>query len=294
MRSRTSRCENDVVDDQGLVDALDEVWRSIDELGATLTEAEWKSPSELPGWSVQDNVVHLAAVEAMSMHHPWDDLDDPPDGEHVKNDFGVLNERAVHSRRSWRGADALAEFHALTRERIDALRALDADGFGAESWTPQGPGTVRTLLPFRIFDSYAHEQDIRRPLGKPGGTGTRAAAQAVEMGLAAMPFVVGKKAGARDGSTVVFRLTAPLPRDVAIEVVDARARRCEDVLSDVLDRDDGHDRDGVVRITMSSAMFERLASGRVTGTAALTAGDVTLEGDETLGTRVVNEMNYLF
>ena len=212
------------MEDQELVDALDEVWRSIDAFGATLTEAEWKAPSALPGWSVQDNLVHLSAIEAMSMGRAWADLDAAPGGEHVKNDIGATNEQAVHSRRSWSGADALAEFHALTRERIDGLRALDADGFGAESWTPQGPGTVRTLLPFRIFDSYAHEQDMRSAVGKPGGTGSRAAAQAVELGIGAMPFVVGKKAAAPDGSTLVFSLTEPLPRAVGIEVVDGRAR----------------------------------------------------------------------
>jgi uncharacterized protein (TIGR03083 family) len=282
MRSPPSRCETDVVEDQELVDALDEVWRSIEDFGATLGEDEWKSPSQLPGWSVQDNLVHLAAIEAMSMGRAWTDLPDPPGGGHVVNDLGVANERAVHSRRSWSGAEALAEFHALTRERIVGLRALDADGFGADSWTPSGPGTVRTLLPFRIFDSYAHEQDMRLAAGRPGGTGTRAAAQAVDMGVAAMPFVVGKKAGAPEGSTVVFSITGPVPRDVAIQVVDGRARITGPVATPG------------VRITLGSATFERLGSGRRDGDEAIDAGAVTLSGDPDLGRRVVREMNYLF
>jgi uncharacterized protein (TIGR03083 family) len=271
------------MEDHELVDALDEVWRSIDAFGATLTEAEWKTPTELPGWSVQDNLVHLAAIESMSMGRPWTGLDDPPAAAHMKNDLGIDNEKAVHSRRSWSGAEALAEFHALTRERIDGLRGLDRAGFDAESWTPQGPGTVRTLLPFRIFDSYAHEQDMRRAVDKPGGTATRAAAQAVEMGLGAMPFVVGKKAGVPDGSTVVFTLTDPLPRVLAIEVIGGRARP----------RDDAPPTPTVV-ISMGSALFERLGSGRVAGADALATGDVTIIGDAELGRRVVTEMNYLF
>ncbi|HEX5587745.1 MAG TPA: maleylpyruvate isomerase family mycothiol-dependent enzyme [Acidimicrobiia bacterium] len=271
------------MDDQELVDTLDEVWRSIDALGATLTEAEWKAPSELPGWSVQDNVVHLSSIESMLLGRPWKGLDAAPEAEHVKNDMGADNEKAVHSRRSWSGADALAEFHALTRERIERLRALDTAGFDADSWTPQGPGTVRTLLPFRIFDSYAHEQDMRRALDRPGGTDTRAAAQAVEMGIGAMPFVVGKKAGAPDGSTVVFSIAAPLADDVAIEVVDGRARRC----------DPGVDAP-TVRLAMSAATFERLGSGRISGAACLERGDVVLDGDDELGRRVLASMNYLF
>src|SRR5262249_51751219 len=61
--------------DRALVDDLEDVWHSIAELGATLSESEWKTPSELPGWTVQDNVVHLSAVEAMSMGRPWRGLD---------------------------------------------------------------------------------------------------------------------------------------------------------------------------------------------------------------------------
>jgi uncharacterized protein (TIGR03083 family) len=268
--------------DQELVDALDEVWRSIEVLGDSLTEDEWKSPSQLPGWSVQDNLVHLSAIEAMSMGRTWRGLPDAPPGTHVKNDFGAANERAVHSRRSWSGAAALEEFRALTRERIAGLRALDADGFAAESWTPSGPGTVRTLLPFRIFDSYAHEQDMRLAVAKPGGTASRAAAQAVDMGVAAMPFVVGKKAAAPDGSTLVFSLTGPLPRVVGIEVVEGRAR-----LAEPLDTPD-------VRITAGSDTFERLGSGRLDGDEAIASGAVRLDGDVDLGLRVVHEMNYLF
>jgi uncharacterized protein (TIGR03083 family) len=269
-------------EDRQLVDALDDVWRSIETFGATLTEAEWKAPSQLPGWTVQDNLVHLSAIEAMSMGKAWDDLPDAPGGTHVLNDVGATNERAVHSRRSSTGADALSEFHALTRERVEALRALDADGFGADSWTPMGPGTVRTLLPYRIFDSYAHEQDMRLAVGKPGGTASPAAARAVDMGIGAMPFVVGKKAAAPDGSTLVFSLTQPVPRAVGIEVVGGRARLCQPA--------DAPD----VRITMDSATFERLGSGRCDGDEAIRSGVVTIDGDLDLARRVVREMNYMF
>ncbi len=271
------------MEDQELVDVLEEVWRSIDELGATLTEDEWKTPTELPGWTVQDNLVHLSAIEAMSLGRPWRDVPDAPAADHVKNDFGRHNENMVHSRRGWSGADALAEFRALTHERIEGLRALDAAGFGADSWTPQGPGTVRTLLPFRIFDSYAHEQDMRRALGRPGDTGSRAARHTLDTMATAMPFVVGKKAAAPDGSTVVFSLTEPLARTVAIEVVDGRARPM-----------DAAPAEPTVRITMGTETFERVGCGRVDPATALAGGAVTFDGDEAVGRRVVAEMNYMF
>jgi uncharacterized protein (TIGR03083 family) len=271
------------MDDQELVDTLDEVWRSIDGLGATLTEEEWKRPTELPGWSVQDNLVHLSAIESMSLGRPWKDLDEPPPSPHVRNDIGRHNEAAVHSRRSWSGADALAEFRALTGERIAGLRVLDDAGFGADSWTPQGPGTVRTLLPFRIFDSYAHEQDMRRAVGRPGGAESRAAALTLDTMAGAMPFVIGKKAGAPDGSTVVFTLSGPHAFELPIEVVEGRARRAGSLPVAP-----------TVGLVMGTATFERLGCGRIDPAATLAAGDVAIEGDEALGRRIVAEMNYMF
>jgi len=271
------------MDDQELVHTLDDVWRSIDELGASLTEDDWKQPTELPGWSVQDNLVHISAIESMSLGRPWRELPPAPEGEHVKNDFGRHNEAQVHSRRGWTGAEALDEFRALTRERIDGLRALDTAGFDAESWTPQGPGTVRTLLPFRIFDSFAHEQDMRRAVGKPGGTASPAAQLTLDTMATAMPFVVGKKVGAPEGSTVVFSLTEPLARELAIQVADGRAKLL-DATPDA----------PTTRLTMSTITFERLGCGRVDLEGVMAAGDVSIAGDEALGRRVVGEMNYMF
>ena len=48
---------------QQLVDMMEHVWRSIGELCDGLTEAEWKTPTDCPGWSVQDQVSHLAGSE---------------------------------------------------------------------------------------------------------------------------------------------------------------------------------------------------------------------------------------
>src|SRR6187551_853603 len=129
-----------------LVDMLEHVWRTMAELGAGLDETEWKAPSECPGWSVQDNLVHITALEKFSMGDPLPSQDVHDDLPHVKNDIGRSNERWIESRRAWTGADALAEFVATTDARIAGLRELDDAGFAADSWTPMGPGTVAALL----------------------------------------------------------------------------------------------------------------------------------------------------
>jgi uncharacterized protein (TIGR03083 family) len=269
-------------DDLDLVGLLDDVWTSIEQVGGVLDETDWKKSTELPGWTVQDNLVHISAVESMSLGRPWQDHE-AADLTNVRNDIGRSNENAVDARRTWTGADCLTEFRSLTRERIDQLRGLDEDGFGADSWTPRGPGTVRTLLPFRIFDSWVHEQDMRRAVGHEGDLDSRAARNVLGQIADAMPFVVGKKVAPPDGSTVVFSIGGAVPLEIGIRVAGGRAARVDPVPADP-----------AAFLGMSSVTFERLACGRVAPDAAIGAGDVRFDGDKELGRRVVAEMNYLF
>ncbi len=234
-------------DDQRLVDALDEEWKSIDELCAGLSEAEWKTETECPGWSVQDNVAHIIGIESVIMGRPPPDHT-APDLPHVKNDIGKSNEVWVDARRARTGPEVLDEFREVTGERIATLRAMTDEGFSAETWTPAGPGTVRDLLPFRIFDSWAHEQDMRRALGRPGHLDGPAAELALGRLTGALPFVVGKKVKPPDGATVVFDWdghTTPITMDAG------RAKPM-----------DAAPADPTVRLAMDTDTLVRLGMGR--------------------------------
>ena len=46
------------------IDKLALCFASLSELGAQLTEAQWKLQSDCPGWSVQDNLSHIVAYES--------------------------------------------------------------------------------------------------------------------------------------------------------------------------------------------------------------------------------------
>jgi uncharacterized protein (TIGR03083 family) len=265
--------------DQQLVDTLEEVWRSIDALGSTLSEAQWKTETECPGWTVQDNVAHVVGLEARLAGRP-DPEHDVPDLPHIKNDIGRSNEIAVDLRRSRSGAEVLDEFREVTAERIAALRAMTDDDFAAESWTPAGPGTVRDLLPFRIFDSWAHEQDIRRALALPGDLEGRPAELSVGRIVGALPYVVGKKVKPPDGTTVAFAWDS---RTTDLVMEGGRANP--------LDTAPG---EPDVRLTMGVDTLIRLGLGRGDPAEILAAGAVTIAGDKELGRRIVHEMNFLF
>jgi uncharacterized protein (TIGR03083 family) len=268
--------------DATLVDNLAHVWGSIATLGRGLNEDQWKTPTEVPGWSVQDNLVHVSALEWRLLGRP-----DPehaiPDGiQHVRNDFGRTNEIFVDSRRGRPGADCLAEFEDVTRERLAQLRGFGPDDFGAESWTPVGSGTVRDLLPFRVFDAWVHEQDMRRAVAVPGDLEGPVADAAMTRIVGTMPFVVGKKVGPPDGTTVLFELGAPLAGRYAVGV-EGRAR--------LLDEEPAVP---TTRIITDGETFARVACGRVEPAAALGDGRVDVAGDDELGRRVVDSLNFLF
>lgn len=268
--------------DHELVARLDEAWRSVADLGADLGEADWKTPTEVPGWSVQDNLAHLTDIEARLLGRPAPDHAVPDELPHVKNDAGRANELFVDARRAWTGAEVLAEFVEVTDGRLAQLRAPDHD-FGAESWTPVGPATVRDLLPFRIFDTWVHEQDMRQATGRPGHREGPVAEAAMERVFAPIPYIVGKKAAAPEGATVVFALSGALARDVAIGVEGGRARVLDDTPAAP-----------TVRIVTDTATFERLATGRLDPGAVLDDGRVRLEGDDALGRTIVEQLNFLF
>lgn len=270
-------------EDRALVDQLEEVWHRIAAFAGDLTEAEWKRPTEVPGWTVQDNLTHLTDIEAMIQGRPRPDHQVPEGLAHVRNEPGARNEVFVDARRSWTGAAALAEFVEVTEARLGQLRAFGPDEFGAESWTPMGPGTVRDLLPFRIFDSWVHEQDMRRAVGRSGGLEGAVAEAAMARIVGTAGYVVGKKVGAPDGTVVVIECTPPLARTVIVGVDGGRAR--------LLDADPGQ---VSVRLTLDGETYARLACGRLDPAACVAAGSVAFEGDADLGRRVVEELNFLF
>ena len=280
---RPKECPMTETANRQLVDMLDHVWSSMADLGSTLDETEWKQPTECPGWTVQDNLVHITALERFILGDPLPAEDVPEDLPHVKNDVGKANERWIESRRGWSGADALEEFRAATAARLEHLRGLDDDGFAADSWTPMGPGTVADLLGFRIFDSWVHEQDMRRAIDRPDDLDSPAAAHSLEMMVGVLPYIVGKKAGAPDGSTVVLTLTGPLPRTAAVEVAGGRARPL-DPAPDL----------PTVTLTLASDAFARLACGRRDPAEALVVGEIAIDGDVELGGEIVRQLNYMF
>lgn len=261
------------------IDKLEQTWRAISALGAQLTEAQWKLPSDNPGWTVQDNLSHLVGTERGLQGLPAADVEVEP-RPYVKNPIGAANEREVELRRGRTGAEVLAEWDETVALRLATLRSAGEDHFAQPTMTPTGPGTLADFLHIRVLDCWAHEQDIRRAVGIPGSLDTASAAHTIDRLIRTLPIVVGKRAGTPEGGAVAFDITGPVERHLVYEIREGRATQVDAPTNPPL-----------ATVAFDSDTFATLALGRRPASAM--AGQVELTGDAELGRRVVDQLSMM-
>ena len=244
------------------IDKLEQTWRSISALGAGLTEAQWKTPTVLPRWSVQDNLSHIIGTERRlqglpSTEHRTDALD------HTRNPIGEANEHEVDARRSLPGATVLAEWNELMELRLATLRSADEAYFD----TP-------------VLDSWAHEQDMRQAVHVMGNNDSASAAHTIDRLIRTLPIVIGKRAGTPEGDAVQFVITGPIERTLTYEVQGGRATQV-----------DTPSKAPVATVSVDSDTFACLALGRRPGAELMEW--IALDGDTELGRRIVDGLNMM-
>ncbi|MGI8750724.1 MAG: maleylpyruvate isomerase family mycothiol-dependent enzyme [Acidimicrobiales bacterium] len=278
-----------------LIDQLRQTWASVTDVCSTLTPAEWRAPTDCPGWDVRAQVAHLIGTESMLAGRPTPPFDGPY-GDHVHNEIAKFNEAGIASFAEVSDADLLAAFMAISAERLAALSSLDQEAWEVVGPTPIGAAPYRRFMEIRVFDSWAHEQDIRFATNRPGHQSGPAVERSVDEVIGALGFVVGKRARAPEGSQVRFSLaglpsTAGSPADPAAipgppkdvdVVVDGRARVVPS----------GSSGTPTVTVHTDPVTLVRLGCGRITGAACLADGTVTLSGDTDLGQQVVGNLTF--
>ncbi|MHB1710231.1 MAG: maleylpyruvate isomerase family mycothiol-dependent enzyme [Acidimicrobiales bacterium] len=264
-----------------VVGHLSEVWASFADACRDVDEAEWSLPTDCPGWTVRDQMSHVIGVERMLLGEPAPGpLGEVP--EYVRNPMGEINEPWLEARRHTPGPEVLAEFVATTQRRLDELRALPKEKFDEIGWSPIGQVPYREFMGTRLLDSWAHEQDARRALGRPGGRNGAGETLVLDRCSAAMTYVVGKKVGAPDGTTVVFEVKGPLGRQVPISVEGGRATIMSETPADP-----------TVIVATAQDVFWRLGFGRIAPGDVLESGEVEVAGDAGLGRQILAAMNFM-
>jgi uncharacterized protein (TIGR03083 family) len=273
-----------MVGSEEIVDVLAEEWSAIVSLGEGLSPADWDTASECPGWSVRDLVAHMVGTERSLLGDPLPQTTEPTEAvpAHVRNAMGAANERWVAERRGLPGAAVVAEFAEVTDRRLAELRAGPPERFEEVGPSPVGMVPYREFMAVRVMDCWVHEQDMRVATGRPARIEGRPAEVALGRIASAMPFIVGKRAGAPEGSSVRFEVEGALGRRLDVRVSDGRAALAETL-----------DAPPTATIVLGTEAFWRLGCGRIGGDEALERGLATLGGDEALGRAVLASMAFM-
>jgi uncharacterized protein (TIGR03083 family) len=251
--------------------ALEESFDAIETLGDDLSAAEWDVQSLCPEWNVRDVVTHVASIEhALAGWVP----DGPETPAPFKSAGAFAKEVAELD-----AAAYMDRVRQVLRRRRQDLAALDAAALARPSWTPVGPGTYGRFMEIRVFDFWVHERDITTPLGRPtDDTGARAEIALAEV-VGSLGYIVGKKVGLPDGRSIVFHLSGPLARDVAV-AVDGRAKVVDAVAS------------ADVEVWADTLTFIQLACGRLDPQGPIDQGAIRWSGDAELGERAARNLRF--
>ncbi len=265
-------------DQQYIVDALREVWTSLYDFCSELPDDHWTRPVPLPGWDVRSTFVHVFGTEAMLLgRRPTVEVK-ADDLAHVKNPIGEMNEQWIATYANSSTDELLAEFRALTTERLAVLDAMPPEQWSQVGPTPAGEAPYGRFMQIRAFDCWMHEQDIRAGLELPGHESGVAVDVALDEMTTAMGYVVGKRAGVPRGSSVTFDLTGPGWRRINVEVGERAT---------VVDELDG---EATVTLKMPVIWFSRIAGGRED--AAQHLDRVEISGDVQLGNTILTNLAY--
>ena len=267
-----------VSDRELLATYVDVWWHAVADfthLLEALTEDQWATPTDLPGWDVHDIAAHTAHLEAILAGAPEETVEFEP-GPHVRGLMGYYTEQGVVARRDRTPDELVAEIRASASARHARLLAEPpTDPWGQPPVTFGGiPWDWRTLLRNRPLDVWMHEQDIRRAIGRPGGMDSAAAKHTADYLADSLPLVVAKRVAAPEGTTVVLRMPGSKPFSMRVNG-EGRGVRVPEIPANP-----------TVRINTDRETFVCLAGGR----REPAPGALGIDGDQELGRRILEKM----
>lgn len=262
-----------------LVDALEQTWEATSKFAATLTGTEWELPTGCPGWTVKDNLSHLVGLERIMLGEPVPEHDLPAYG-HVRDDIGRFMEVPVDLRRAVDPVHVLAEFDDVRERRIHELRAVDPPDLETEITGPLGaPLPAKRVLPIRVFDCWAHDQDMRRAVGRPGNQSGLPVEVSIERLVRGARYNLPKRLMLAEDVIAVFEITEPQQRTIIARIGVEEAELLDDA-----------PREPDVTLTLDLDTFVVLGCGREGYPDVIARGQVACRGDRQLADRIVKAM----
>lgn len=276
-----------------LLPAYAQTARSLIDLAFTCTDDDLARPTSCPGWTVHDQLAHVAGLEA-SLIGRTDPPVQLPDYPWLTSDMARMIEPAVEVRRQRTREQLLADLSEVIGERILMLQGLDLSE-GQELIGPFGPMPAEQVLGLRIIDTWCHEQDVREALGRPGNLDSAAAALFTSKVLSAMPGRAVRQAHLPVGTTVIVDCTGPVVGRSGFRIVEREdgSPFADALFSGTAPEGDGNQGSGgtveparVTSIWLSTEALTRRGAGRIA------AADLhyTVEGDADIALRLLDAM----
>jgi uncharacterized protein (TIGR03083 family) len=251
--------------------SLEQCYDAVESLSSRLNSDQWQAQSLCPDWDMRGVVTHLGMMERVMTGWLPAGAEETPPLDRIEPYFeeaAALDDKAFAAR--------IADIFAARRADLSGLQEQDLD---RPSWTPIGPRSYSGFLEMRIFDFWVHERDITTPLGWPSDDAGPRAKIALGQVESSIGYIVGKKVGLPDGSSIVFHLTGPIMRDIAV-AVDGRAKAVD------------HIADPTVQLTTDTVTFIQLAAGRIDAQAQIDAGKLRWTGNDEMGSLAARNLRF--
>jgi uncharacterized protein (TIGR03083 family) len=261
---------------QSYVDAYEQTLRSLLGVVETLDPEQWARATDCPGWTVRDHVAHIVALERQLAGDGKPPAKRDGYGAHVRGKSARHMEDGVVSLRGLSMDQLVQALGEVLDRRLAVLRSAEIEADSMTTGVLGNEVPTGRFWPIRVFDVWAHEQDVRRAVGVPGNLSGPAAGVSRDQIALSLSFVVGQTVKPPAGTRVAFDVSGETPLLTTVEVDgDGQATASTNP--------------GGVATTTLRTDFEtlvRLSCGRVDPTTAT----VTIEGDEELGRQVLSHL----
>ena len=231
-------------DDRSILDDFEAEQRDLHDVVSALSPAQWDVPTPAQGWTVRDQVSHLADTEELAHDTATggprqinEDVQRFPSGE-AFTQAGCDRGRAMSD-----GAAVLDWWWRAAGRNRAALAALPTT-----ARVPWGLGMGwRAFCTARLMEHWAHGLDIRAAAGQPAADTDRLR-HVAWIGANAVPYAFSvAKVEAPEGRTLRFELTGPsgdrwpIGRDDATDVITGPAGQWCRLAVQRITRDDAPD-----------------------------------------------------